>query len=167
MTIAESPNQNNCRAKRWLLAGVSAARFVDGVWLLTRVTSKPQCISSTVAALTVFACVLQSQQVVTDSSTQPGTPANAENQGTTQVESKRILGIIPNYRTSPSLIDRKPLTSGEKFKMATNDSRDRGTFIMAGIFAGQAQCTNPNRLFGQRAADTTGRHFPTLSLPII
>src|SRR5579859_6653311 len=32
-------------------------------------------------------------------------------------ESKRILWIIPNYRTSPSLENFKPLTPGQKFKV--------------------------------------------------
>ena len=38
---------------------------------------------------------------------------NADN---SQPEGKRLLGIIPNYRTSPSLQNYKPLTAGEKFK---------------------------------------------------
>jgi hypothetical protein len=75
-----------------------------------------------------------------------------ESKGPPQLESKRIFGIIPNYRTSPSLIDFEPLTAGEKPKMATDDSFDRGAFILAGLFAGQAQLTNANRFFGQGAA---------------
>jgi hypothetical protein len=65
------------------------------------------------------------------------------------LESKRILGIIPNNRTWPSLTDYKPLTSREKFKIAEQDSFDRGTLILAGLFAADAQATNANRVFGQ------------------
>jgi hypothetical protein len=65
------------------------------------------------------------------------------------VESKRILGIIPNNRTWPSLTDYKPLTTREKFKLAREDSFDRGTLILAAMFAADAQATNANPAFGQ------------------
>lgn len=69
-----------------------------------------------------------------------------------QSESKRILGIIPNYRTSPSFRNYKPLTAGEKFKLASQDSFDRGTVALALLFGGEGQLTNANRSFGQGAA---------------
>jgi hypothetical protein len=34
-------------------------------------------------------------------------------------ESKRILGIVPNYRTSPTFDNFTPLTAGQKFKEAS------------------------------------------------
>src|SRR5947209_9996462 len=49
-------------------------------------------------------------------------------------ESKRIFGIVPNYRTSPCLQNYKPLTPKEKFKIASQDSFDRGTFVLAAAF---------------------------------
>jgi hypothetical protein len=64
-------------------------------------------------------------------------------------ESKRIFGIIPNNRTSPSLKDYKPLSTRQKFEIARQDSFDRGTVILAAAFAGDAQLTNANRSFGQ------------------
>ena len=67
-------------------------------------------------------------------------------------EVKRLLGIIPNYRTSPSLKNYKPLTAGEKFKIASQDAFDRGTLVLAAAFAGESQLTNGNRSFGQGAA---------------
>jgi hypothetical protein len=81
----------------------------------------------------------------------------AAGQGTPQdqkpnTEDKRILGIIPNYRTSSSLANYEPLTATAKFKVASEDAFDRGTFILAGLFAGEAQLTNDNRAFGQGAA---------------
>ena len=66
-----------------------------------------------------------------------------------QPESKRLLGIIPNYRTSPSLRNYKPLTPGEKFKIASQDSFDRGTVGLAALFGAESQLTNANRSFGQ------------------
>jgi hypothetical protein len=64
-------------------------------------------------------------------------------------ESRRIFGIIPNNRTWPSLKDYKPLSTQEKFRIARADSLDRGTFILAAAFAGEAQLTNADPSFGQ------------------
>jgi hypothetical protein len=64
-------------------------------------------------------------------------------------ESKRILGIIPNNRTWPSLTNYQPLTTKQKFKLAQEDSFDRGTVMLAAMFAADAQVTNANRSFGQ------------------
>ena len=75
-------------------------------------------------------------------------------------QSRHILGLIPNYRTSPSLLDYKPLTAGEKFKIASEDSLDRGTFVMAGLFGGLGQLTGSNKSFGHGAAGF-GRYFGT------
>jgi hypothetical protein len=73
-------------------------------------------------------------------------------------ENKRILWIIPNYRTSPSLANYEPLTVGQKFKIASQDAFDRGTVALALLFGGEAQLTNANRSFGQGAAGF-GRYF--------
>ncbi len=64
----------------------------------------------------------------------------------------RIFGIIPNYRTFPSLTNYKPLTAREKFKIATEDSFDRGTVLLSAAFAGEAQLTHATPSFGQGAA---------------
>ena len=75
-------------------------------------------------------------------------------------EHKRILWIIPNYRTFPSLKDYKPLTTAEKFKIAQQDTLDRGTFALAAAFAGLGQLTNSSRSFGQGVAGYA-RYFGT------
>jgi hypothetical protein len=67
----------------------------------------------------------------------------------TQPQSKRILGFIPNYRTFPTLANYKPLTAKEKFKIAFDDSFDRGTFVLAAAFAGQGQLSKSEPPFGQ------------------
>jgi hypothetical protein len=79
---------------------------------------------------------------------------------------KRIFGIIPNYRTYPSLNTYAPLTVREKFKIATQDSFDRGTFALAAIFAGEGQLTNSNPSFGQGAAGYA-RYFGTSSADLV
>src|SRR6266849_9275567 len=114
-----------------------------------------------VAALLGASCfcgfVAFCQQTAPDPPVQPGTLAKGN---PTEPEDKRILGIIPNYRTSPSLTDYKPISAREKFVIATQDSFDRGTVILAAAFAGEGQLTNANRSFGQGAAGY-GRYFGT------
>jgi hypothetical protein len=100
------------------------------------------------ACVTLFVSLSWCQQ------TSPADPAQPPD------ESKRILGIIPNYRSYPSLARYQPLTSAEKFKIASEDAFDRGTFALAALFAGEAQLTNANRSFGQGAAGYS-RYFGT------
>jgi hypothetical protein len=91
---------------------------------------------------------------------QPGIIAVRENTNPAEPENKRIFGIIPNNRTSPNLREAEPLTSRDKFKIATEDAFDRGSFALAAIFAGEAQLTNANRSFGQGAAGY-GKYYGT------
>jgi len=90
----------------------------------------------------------------------PAQPAAASKAQDPPAESKRLFGIIPNYRTSPSLQNYEPLSNAEKFKIATQDSFDRGTVVLAALFAGDNQLTNANRDFGQGALGY-GKYFGT------
>jgi hypothetical protein len=65
---------------------------------------------------------------------------------------KRIFGIIPNYRTAPSLAHYQPLTRMEKFGIAYADSSDRGAFVMAAAFAGDEQLTKAMPSYGRGVA---------------
>jgi hypothetical protein len=67
-------------------------------------------------------------------------------------ESKRIFGIVPNYRTSACLQNYEPVSVRGKFKIASQDSFDRGTIVLAAAFAGESQLTNANPSFGQGGA---------------
>lgn len=87
------------------------------------------CLASAVFVCTVFA----------------QTPEDAEQSKIP----RHVLGIIPNFRTSATLKDYKPLTPKEKFKIATQDSFDRGTVVLAALFAGQNQWSNDNPSYGQ------------------
>src|ERR1051326_8354516 len=62
---------------------------------------------------------------------------------------KRIWGIVPNYRTSPTLKDYMPLTTRQKFKIATEDSLDRGAIILGALFGGLGQLTDSTPSYGQ------------------
>jgi hypothetical protein len=96
---------------------------------------------------TICACLLR-----------PGLCLVAEGQSSPESESKRLLGIIPNYRSTSSLQTYQPLTSREKFKIASQDAFDRGTVVLAAITGAEGQFTNANRSFGQGAAGF-GRYF--------
>src|SRR5260370_37640995 len=78
-----------------------------------------------------------------------------------QTESKRILFIIPNYRTSPTLQNYKPLTPSEKFKLASQDAFDRGTVALALRDAGHRQVSNANPSFWQCTAGFASYFAPT------
>ncbi len=75
-------------------------------------------------------------------------------------ESKRILGVVPNYRTSPTLHPFVPISPAQKFKVASQDAFDRGTVALAMVFAGEAQLTKADPSFGQGGAGY-GRYFGT------
>jgi hypothetical protein len=120
--------------------------------------SLPDCFRTfaiaAVVTATVFSVPLFGQHSAPDPP-QPGvvkSKASPPCDESSQPESKRIFGIIPNYRTSPCLRNYKPLASREKFKIASQDSFDRGTFVLAAAFAGEAQLTNSNPSFGQGAS---------------
>jgi hypothetical protein len=106
-------------------------------------------ISYFVVAFALFASMSPCQTALV-AQTQPA--ESIEKNKAPLSESKRILGIIPNYRTAPSLQNYEPLTTREKFKIATQDSFDRGTVALAAAFGGEGQLTNANRSFGQGTA---------------
>lgn len=79
-------------------------------------------------------------------------PAKAAATAGANPEPRRVLWIIPNFRTSPSLATYTPLTAGEKFRIATLDSFDRGTVALGVLFGAEAQLTRANPSFGDGIA---------------
>ena len=114
----------------------------------------------TALAFATLTWVAPCQEVSGTEPKQPVPHIDAERSDTSENQSRHILGVIPNYRTFPSLQDYKPLTIGQKFNIAAEDSLDRGTFALAGAFGGLGQLTNSNKSFGQGAAGF-GRYFGT------
>jgi hypothetical protein len=95
-----------------------------------------------------------------DPPSQPGIVTAGNSDLSSPVEAKRIFGIVPNFRTSPTLTDYEPIKPPEKFKIAAQDAFDRGTIALAALFAGQGQLTNATPSFGQGAAGYA-RYFGT------
>ncbi len=89
----------------------------------------------------------------------PETERSADSAKPTEKD-KRLFWIIPNYRTYPTLAHYQPIPAKKKFKLASDDSFDRGTVALAALFAGEGQLTNSNPSFGQGAAGY-GRYFGT------
>ena len=111
------------------------------------------------AILFALASVSPAQQFYPGNLMKPETTTQPE-ADLTPPESKRLLWIVPNYRTSPTLQNYVPLTPSEKFKIASQDAFDPGTIALAALFAGESQLTNDNRSFGQGVAGY-GRYWGT------
>jgi hypothetical protein len=99
-------------------------------------------------------------QSMPDSPNQVPTPASAPATPPADINDKRILWIVPNSRTSSTLDHYKPLTPKQKFGIATQDAFDRGTVVLAALFAGEAQLVQSEKSFGNGAAGY-GRYFGT------
>jgi hypothetical protein len=67
-------------------------------------------------------------------------------------QTKRILWIIPNYRSVSANTYLPPQSFKEKFWLATQDSFDYSAFAYAGIFAGAAMAGKSEPSFGQGAS---------------
>jgi len=109
-------------------------------------------ISTAGVALVLFAHVSLCQQTSPSDPAQPGVAQGTEDNNPSPHESKRILFIIPNFKTSPTLQNYEPLSTSEKFKLASQDAFDRGTVALAALFGGRGQLANSNRSFGQGVA---------------
>jgi hypothetical protein len=71
---------------------------------------------------------------------------------------KRILWVIPNYRSVSANTQLPPLAFKQKFWLATQDSFDYSSFILAGALAGSSQARNSTPEFHQGAAGY-GRYY--------
>lgn len=61
----------------------------------------------------------------------------------------RVFGVLPNYRTADASQENTVLTARQKFHIASQDSFDYPTVILAGAFAGLGQWTGQQPSFGQ------------------
>ena len=73
-------------------------------------------------------------------------------------QTKRILGIIPNFRSVSVDAKLPPLSPGNKFKLMLQDSFDYSSFVYVGILAGVGQAQNSYPAFHQGAA-CYGRYY--------
>jgi hypothetical protein len=62
--------------------------------------------------------------------------------------SGHVLWLIPNFRTTIESGRYKLLDAKEKFRIAKEDSVDRGTVALAAVFAGESQLSRSQSSFG-------------------
>ncbi len=85
-------------------------------------------------------------------SPQGDTPIVPPPSGNTTLQTKRILGIIPNFRSVSANQKLPPQTPKEKFITATEDSFDYSAVLLPAALAGYSQATNATPEFRQGAA---------------
>ena len=85
----------------------------------------------------------------------PRAPSKNNSEGK---QPKRILWVIPNYRSVSANTQLPPLSLKNKFWLATQDSFDYSSFILAGALAGIGQARNSTPEFRQGAAGY-GRYY--------
>jgi len=77
---------------------------------------------------------------------QPGVAAPGK---TEAGEDKRVLGVLPNYRTAELSAVGQPLSSGQKLKIAVKDSFDYPLMLLGAAYAGLYQLEDSHPEFGQ------------------
>src|SRR5579871_1962085 len=69
-----------------------------------------------------------------------------------QVIDKRIMGVLPNYRTADGTVPFQKISSKYKLTIASKDSFDSPNYVIGGLFAGIYQAENSHPNFGQGVA---------------
>src|ERR1700722_1903584 len=62
---------------------------------------------------------------------------------------KRVLGVLPNYRTVNETGTYEPITTKQKLIIAAKDSFDYPLVLLAGAFAGISQLDNSDKSYHQ------------------
>jgi len=84
--------------------------------------------------------------------------SNADQPQSQDGQTKRILGVIPNFRAVSADVRLPPQSIKEKFITATQDSFDYSSILLPGAVAAYSQATNQTPEFHQGAAGF-GRYF--------
>jgi uncharacterized membrane protein YedE/YeeE len=69
-----------------------------------------------------------------------------------QPPDKRVLGVLPNYRTANESAVYTPIPAKQKFVIASKDSFDYPLLMLGAVIAGLGQWSNDNPSFGQGVA---------------
>ncbi len=144
--------------------------------LLILVSSAPGSAQSSLPDAQSSALISQDQQSGSQrelsSQAEPGANTRPQTSGLSPADSnvsrpedgsegkqpKRILWIIPNYRAVSANTQLPPLSLKGKFWLATQDSFDYSSFVLAGMLAGIGQAKNSTPQFHQGAAGY-GRYY--------
>jgi len=75
------------------------------------------------------------------------------------LEDKRAFGVLPNYRTAEGSVPYQPITTRQKFMIATKDSFDYPVLGTTAFFAGLSQLRgSDNDVYGQGAKGFAHRY---------
>ncbi len=95
----------------------------------------------------------------TASVAKPATPADVQKAPETKAEhaqadqeappDKRVLGVLPNYRTVNETGTYEPIDTKHKLIIASKDSFDYPLVLLGGAFAGISQLSNSDKSYGQ------------------
>jgi hypothetical protein len=73
-------------------------------------------------------------------------------------QDKRIMGVLPNYRTADGTLPFHSISAKYKLTIAAKDSFDWPNYIIGGVFAGLYQAQNEHPSFGQGVAGYARRY---------
>jgi hypothetical protein len=79
------------------------------------------------------------------------------------VEDKHAFGVLPNYRTAESSVPYTPITTAQKFKIATADTIDGPSFALAAMFSGLSQIDGSDPSFHQGVLGYAHRYITGLA----
>jgi hypothetical protein len=85
----------------------------------------------------------------------PGQPGSTQD--------KRMFGVLPNYRTADGNAPFEPITTRQKFTIATKDTVDGPSYGLAIVFAGISQLNGSNPSFGQGIKGFARRYASAVS----
>jgi hypothetical protein len=113
--------------------------------------------ASSFLAFLLFACAFHASAQQPDAGIQQSVPPNAPTPQSAPVEpaygtqTKRILGIIPNFRAVSANTTLPPQTIKDKFMAATDDSFDYSSIFIPAALAGYSYARNSDPEFHQGA----------------
>ncbi len=145
-------NPAQCSSPRWLLP----------VWMCLALFA-PTALRAQDAVASAALPDAPSQQQPAASSPSQQQPAASSNDSLEGKQTKRILGIIPNFRSVSVDVKLPPQTVKEKFTGATEDSFDYSSFIFDGILAGEAQAEGSYPEFHQGVAGYARYYWHTFA----
>jgi hypothetical protein len=137
------------------------AFVVAGIWTVLRLSSA-QLAAAQQQPSAQEQPLLPQLEASPDQQSQPDppalTPSDPSHPNDDGKQSKRILGIFPNYRAVSANTQLPPLSLKNKFWLATQDSFDYSSFVTAGILSGISQARNSYPEFGN-GGKAFGRYY--------
>jgi hypothetical protein len=97
----------------------------------------------------IFTHFANGQEPAAEAPAVGSTSSNAVPAHTPTAQDKRIFGVLPNYRTAEGSDPFRPISTKQKFTIATKDTFDYPSYGLAAAFAGLSQLQNDNPSFGQ------------------